>query len=38
MHILFYGKEQLKLVETQTVEHLLMEQSIKVRHIPVSKM
>jgi hypothetical protein len=30
MHLLFYGKEQRRLVESRTVENLLKEQSLKV--------
>jgi hypothetical protein len=34
MHLLFYGKEQVKLLEhNRTIEKLLKEQSIKVRYI-----
>ncbi|KAJ6607469.1 phosphatidylserine decarboxylase-domain-containing protein [Mycena sp. CBHHK59/15] len=29
MHLLFYGREQIKVLKSQTIEHLLMEQSIK---------
>jgi len=34
MHLLFYGKEQVKVVESKTVEHLLKEQSVKVSDLP----
>jgi hypothetical protein len=30
MHLLFYGKAEIKVVESATVEHLLKEQSEKV--------
>lgn len=30
MHLLFYGKEQVKLLEAHKVEALLKEQSVKV--------
>lgn len=30
MHLLFYGKEQQKLLDSQRIEHLLREKSIKV--------
>jgi len=30
MHLLFYGKDQIKLLGTKPVEELLREQSIKV--------
>ncbi|KAF8892037.1 phosphatidylserine decarboxylase-domain-containing protein [Infundibulicybe gibba] len=33
MHLLFYGKHQIRVLGTQTVEHLLKEQSIKQGHI-----
>lgn len=34
MHLLFYGKHQIKVLGTQTVEHLLHEQSVKVSPSP----
>lgn len=33
MHLLFYGKEQVKLLSTKTVEQELKEQSVKVCRI-----
>lgn len=30
MHLLFYGREQIKVLGTQRVGHLLQEQTIKV--------
>ena len=32
MHLLFYGKAEIKVVESATVEHLLKEQSEKVTY------
>lgn len=31
MHLLFYGKEQINLLENKRVEDLLREESVKVR-------
>jgi hypothetical protein len=30
MHLLFYGKEQIKLLKNHTVEYILQEQTVKV--------
>lgn len=36
MHLLFYGKEEIKLLGNKRVDELLREESIKVCDVPIS--